>query len=359
MFHLVMFLWACGIESLAVAVLRLIVPLTLAALGSEDPGRVRDDAAAPTSHELGPRGWSTFVEADGIRYCRYGWPAPGKASGVVLLLHGHGSFLPWEFLRRGDAPHRRRYSNSWVEALNDMQLDVVGFDLAGRGRSGSRSGLRGDADVRTHVRHALALAAELREQHGPELPIFLVGVSLGGHIALRCLHAAPAGLLAGAVLLAPMLELSIASHMGANTLLKAVAPVLAKHFPTAPLVSTPVSTNSVAQQEHDAEPLCLGRWARCREGWDYVTACEEVFPPKHGKRGIADVEAPLLVMHCLNDAQIGVEGSMRLADRAPRCQMLAFGDDFHDLVHEWPCSELAKDAMLCWLDAQLAQLAAQ
>ena len=34
-------------------------------------------------------------------------------------------------------------------------------------------------------------------------------------------------------------------------------------------------------------------------------------------------------------------------------------DDFHDLVHEWPCSELAKDAMLCWLDAQLAQLAAQ
>ena len=64
-----------------------------------------------------------------------------------MLFHGHGSYLPFEFLylKPGNKPGAsKEYAGSWVEAFNEAGYSVCGIDYQSHGRSKSLRGLRND-----------------------------------------------------------------------------------------------------------------------------------------------------------------------------------------------------------------------
>lgn len=67
------------------------------------------------------------------------------------------------------------------------------------------------------------------------LPMMVLGISLGGCIAVNCIHQR-GDLFQGAVLLAPMLSLEKISKKGLNPYLRPVASLISSLFPTATIV---------------------------------------------------------------------------------------------------------------------------
>jgi alpha-beta hydrolase superfamily lysophospholipase len=131
---------------------------------------------------------STLRAADGVRLHALRWPAASPRA-ALLLSHGLGE-------------HAGRYA-ALARDLVPLGVDVQALDHRGHGRSGGaraytpRFGRLVD-DFEAFRRHA---AGELPAG----LPLFVLGHSLGGLIALRWLQAHPEAGLAGAVLSAPLL----------------------------------------------------------------------------------------------------------------------------------------------------------
>ncbi|GAA0896108.1 lysophospholipase [Pseudonocardia zijingensis] len=125
--------------------------------------------------------------AGGVELFWQGWLPAGDARGVVLICHGLGE-------------HSGRY-DTVVEALVPDGWAVYGVDHRGHGRSGGRRAhLRRYADWLDDLD---AFRRTVVARH-PGLPVFLLGHSMGGQIALAYAldHQAD---LAGLVLSAPAL----------------------------------------------------------------------------------------------------------------------------------------------------------
>jgi len=183
---------------------------------------------------------STQVEgridgARGVELFWQGWLPPGPASGVLLLCHGLGE-------------HSGRYGTV-VDALAPDGWAVYGLDHRGHGRSGGRRAHldRYDdwlADFDAFRRVVLA-------RH-PDLPVFLLGHSMGGQIALAYAldHQDE---LRGLVLSAPALA--------SNAVPKAAVPVLRTLARVAPILrpagidSTKISKDPEVVADYHADPF--------------------------------------------------------------------------------------------------------
>lgn len=89
--------------------------------------------------------------------------APGRRKGAVVLVHGFNSSLE----EYGHLP-------AWLARAG---YDCLAFDQAGFGQS---EGERGRTDVDRASRDIAAALQQLRELAGPDIPLGLVGHSLGG-----------------------------------------------------------------------------------------------------------------------------------------------------------------------------------
>lgn len=116
-----------------------------------------------------------------------GWRPRGRVTGVVLLCHGAFE-------------HSRRYKNV-VDALVPDGWAVYGLDLRGHGKShGKKAHVDSFSDW---VEDFDRFSREVTGRH-PGLPVFVLGHSLGGQIALAYAHDHPQSL-HGLVLSAPYL----------------------------------------------------------------------------------------------------------------------------------------------------------
>lgn len=83
----------------------------------------------PLQEQLGDLGWSsTFDNGKGVTLYRYMWPAKGHARARVVLVHGHGTYTCYEFLK-SIGQKQRVYYGSWVERMNELGISVAGIDL--------------------------------------------------------------------------------------------------------------------------------------------------------------------------------------------------------------------------------------
>jgi alpha-beta hydrolase superfamily lysophospholipase len=164
-----------------------------------------------------------------------GWLPTGDPTGVLLICHGLGE-------------HSGRYGNV-VDAVTPDGWAVYALDHRGHGRSGGRRAHLDDyddwlADFDVFRRHVVA-------RH-PGLPVFLLGHSMGGQIALAYAldHQSD---LKGLVLSAPALA--------SNAVPKAAVPVLnllAKIAPTlrpAGIDGTKISKDPAVVAAYQADPL--------------------------------------------------------------------------------------------------------
>lgn len=262
---------------------------------------------------LGPRGsMGGFTNKQGYHIATYYWPVPDP-KGVILLVHGQGAYLVFEFCKNVGAGKPKRYAGSWVAAMNAAGYSVAGIDNQGTGRSGGLFGYVNQfndlvSDLLQFADHLGSASAPAGFGRG--LPLFAVAGSLGGCIALQASMREPS-LFAGLVLLAPMLSLERVKRAGANRVLVPISRVLTRVIPTWPVVATPKNTRfPELQRDWDSDPVTYHYPSRVRIGTAYMDACDWLGPR------MATVATPLLIFHSENDTMTDPDGSKALHKRA-------------------------------------------
>ena len=336
-------------------------------------------AGQPLAAQMGPHGKvGRFPGVKGVDLASYWWPAvPGKATkragckGAILFIHGHGSYCLHEVLSIPGPGQAPLYAGSWAEKWNQAGYSLAGLDARGAGFSG---GLRCFTEAfGDYVADVSAFAAHIHEAGGPGfagLPVFLVGVSLGGCIAV---HAAEGGWvgppaptpldpalarpppphplphLRGAVLLAPMLALDAVSKRGWNRVLLHVGKLISLVAPAAKVARMPKNTlHPELQALWDADPLCWHEPTRARNGMEYLKAVKELA----GRR--SSISFPFLALHGEKDTLTDPSGTAAFAAGAGSADktFVSLPGRWHILVRE-PGNEEVLARIIDWCDARL------
>jgi acylglycerol lipase len=189
-----------------------------------------EDGIVPDTHVEG-----RLAGARGVELYWQGWLPDTPPTGVVLVCHGLGE-------------HAARYANV-VEALLPDGWAVYGLDHRGHGRSGGR---RAHLDAYADwLADFDAFRREVVARH-PGLPVFLLGHSMGGQIALAYALDHPDDL-AGLVLSAPALASSQVPGVAVPVLrlLARVGPTLRP----AGIDVTKISKDPAVVTAYQADPL--------------------------------------------------------------------------------------------------------
>ena len=227
------------------------------------------------------------IPGDLVAY-RVAAPAPRAA---LLLVHGF-------------AEHAGRHERT-LEHLAARGISAYAYDQRGHGRSPGRRAIvaRFDAWVIDALRVLDDVAAD-----APGLPLFLMGASMGGLLAIRAAQRRPAGL-AGVIAVAP--ALSIAG--GQSAFAKAIAPVLARVAPSLPVAKLEVnvlSRDPAVGAAFLADPLTFKGGFPVRTGVEMVAA---------GAAAFAEASRwtlPLLVVQGDRDRIVSPHGGPRFVDEA-------------------------------------------
>lgn len=259
-----------------------------------------------------------------IRYAVY--EPDGEARGVLLIAHGLGE-------------HGGRYDHV-ARRLCDVGLRVAVPDHRGHGRSGGpRAGLRRFADF-TDDLHAVSDAVRT-----PELPVFVLGHSMGGTIALeyalRYQDELTGAVLSGAAVQPgnqPRLLLEIAKLLGR------VAPSL----PTAKLESAAISRDPEVVRAYEADPLVFHGKVPAGLGGAALRLMD-TFPAR-----LADLRLPVLVLHGAEDRLTSPEGSRVVHARVGSTDkgLIVYPGLHHEIFNE-PEQDAVLDDVAGWLQARL------
>lgn len=189
------------------------------------------------------RPWSAWVDDDALGRVRLsGAFAEVEGDGVVVVVHGLGGEIESHYMV--DAAHAAR-----AAGLSCLRLNLRGADLSGE-------------DL-YHAGLTVDVAAALRS---PELlryrRVFLLGYSLGGHIALRCALAPDDARLAAVAAVCPPLDLD-----------RACRDLDARHrWPYRQYVLAALKAHLAAAVARDRAPVSLARARAIRtfREWDRV-----------------------------------------------------------------------------------------
>jgi alpha-beta hydrolase superfamily lysophospholipase len=139
----------------------LTVSLAAVALAA---GRPRTEPARPRRHAPALRD-DALIAGDGLRLPLIAWRPPEPAA-IMLGLHGYGDY------RRAF-----RLAGPWLAA---RRIALFAYDQRGFGETESRGRWPGAGELIQD----LAEAVLLLRQHYPTLPLYVIGESMGGSVAL-------------------------------------------------------------------------------------------------------------------------------------------------------------------------------
>ena len=268
-----------------------------------------------------------FVGADGFNLYYQSWHPHGKTKAIVIIVHGLGV-------------HSDIFENI-VDFLVDRNYGVYGFDLRGHGRS---SGQRGYINSWSEFREDLKALLKLVAQKESNLPLFLLGQSLGGTIALDyALRFRDQ--LQGLILLSPALKVGISPlKIVIGRILSKLLPGFALDTGISPLTS---SRDPEFAKNLDQDPLRHTRGtARLSTEFMQTVAWIE----DHTEM----LEVPLLILQGGAD-QISLPESSRLlfeqitfADK----ERLLYPESYHELHNDLNYEEVLND-LGGWLEKHL------
>lgn len=306
-----------------------------------------------TDEQTGPAGFMETMASPscGVLLRTYFWPAE-QAKGVVVVVHGHGSYVIHEFLRSTGVGTPSVYEGSWVQEMNNRGFSVCGLDQQGHGFSASIRGMRcyfnRFKDLSTDIT-AFARATKERMLPGfSNLPLFIMGESMGGGLATYMMHTQP-GLFQGAVLLAPMLSLERISRKGVNPYIRPISSLLSLAAPTLQLVETDKSPiNPEVQMVWDNDPLTYTEATRVRVATEYLSTTEYLC------REMPNMDFPFLCFHSERDTMCDPSGSKRLyqASKSSDKTLRLVNDMWHALVKEVDNERVVAIA-IDWMEARV------
>jgi alpha-beta hydrolase superfamily lysophospholipase len=273
---------------------------------------------------------STFTASDGDNLAVQDWPLPDGVAprGSVLLVHGLGE-------------HAGRHERL-ARVLNQWGFAVRGYDQYGHGQSG---GPRGSLPQVHRLLDDLADLVETTRNRSPDLPLILLGHSLGGLVAAGFVARGiiPVdGLVLSSPLLAPRLN-------PVRKLLLSVVPRVAPQL----VVSNGVDPQFLSHdpgvvKAYRSDPLVhdriSGRLAR------FIAEEVEVV-----RSAAPRWLVPTLLLYAGNDRLVDPHGSGRFAAAAPPGAVNAhrFDGYYHEIFNE-PRAQPVFTRLRQWLDARFA-----
>lgn len=226
---------------------------------------------------------------DGVVVPYREWWRP-DARAVILYLHGQGDHSG-PFTAMGDV-------------LHELGFNLYAHDHRGFGLSRERRG-----DITTYdlfVDDALAMVRHAREQN-PGRPLFVLGLSMGGHLALRT--AARAGeLLRGVIALSPGFKLRSAPPWA--QVLKVVTYALL--FPTRYLPAVMGNVITTRNRLHLERAQEDEHWVTAFTGRFYMQAVRSI---KKAWRELRQIKVPVLIMQAGEDYVICPEASRKFFEQ--------------------------------------------
>jgi alpha-beta hydrolase superfamily lysophospholipase len=256
------------------------------------------------------------------------WQPAGKEKAVICFVHGYGD-------------HSSRHGNL-VSALSKSGFSLYAFDLRGHGRS---PGKRGHIDSWAQFREDLQRLLRLVEAQSPDLPLFLMGYSLGGLIAADYALHNP-GVLKGLVLMAPGLDSEDISAF-AIMMARIFSRILPRLGINPGLDDVWVSRDEKVLQEMADDPLCHGT-ATARLGNEVLKTMDWC------QQNAGTLKTPVLVLHGKDDHIMPADTSrvffenIAFSDK----KRIEYDGGYHELDNDVNHQEVLGD-LVRWLEDHL------
>ncbi len=267
----------------------------------------------------------TVTATDGLRlYMRRHELA--NARGEILITHGFGE-------------HSGRYG-ALTDHLIDHNYSVTAYDHRGHGLS---DGLPGHVESFGEYDEDLARMIQSVRSRSQVNPLFLIGHSMGGLIALRY-AARNSGTLAGAIISAPLIEVAV--PVPAHKLM--IARVGARMAPRMRLDNeinpSNLSRDPEVGRAYAADPL-VNRKVSAKWFAEATRAMQEV------AEWAPQIKVPILVMHGTDDRLASVDATRRMFERIGSSdkELAIYPGYYHELFNEPEKQELF-GRVTEWLD---------
>jgi alpha-beta hydrolase superfamily lysophospholipase len=274
----------------------------------------------------------TLRAHDGLAlHTRRWWPdQPPRA--VVLLVHGI-------------AEHSGRYAYLAAHLLLH-RIAVLTYDHRGHGHS---EGLRTHVDAFEEYLNDLDLALAWAREEARDLPLFLMGHSMGGLIAARYVVDRRPEDLAGLILSSPALQ--VPSDL--SPLLQRIAGTVSRLAPrlrATRLDLAHLSRDPAVARAYREDPLCDKGGIRARLGFEILEAT------RHVRSHPEAFTLPLLLFHGTADRITDPAGSRWLYEQAPAGdKTLNLYDGFYHETFNEPERERVLDDLAGWIEARAGE----
>ncbi|VEP13392.1 Alpha/beta hydrolase fold protein [Hyella patelloides LEGE 07179] len=270
----------------------------------------------------------TFPGAKGLKLYYQSWHPPALAKAVLVIVHGHGAHSG---IFRG-----------MVKYLLECNYVVYSFDLRGNGRSpGQRGYINNWAEFRADLKAFLDLVTA----ENADLPLFLMGQSLGGAIALDYALREP-NFIQGLILMSPALGLGISNwKIAISKLLSSILPNFA--------LDTGIDFSACSR---NPEIIAASAQDSLRHSQGTARLATELLKTidwinAHAK----ELQIPLLILHGGADRVTLPKSScvfferLNLADKEKH----EYPGSYHELHHDLNCQEVLAD-IKDWIDRHLS-----
>ncbi len=267
----------------------------------------------------------TFETRDGLQLFRQAWEPVDGREAVVLIIHGYGE-------------HSGRYAHV-ARHLALQNFIIETFDLRGHGRSeGDRAYI---SSFDQYTRDVHVFAKRVWEEH-PDLPVFLLGHSLGGLIAaLYVLHFQPK--IDGLILSSAALKISD----DLSPLLQKMSGVIGKMLPKLPTIKLDakfISRDPKVVDAYENDPLVYHKGTLAKTGAEIIRATQKI------QAKMEMLRLPMLIFHGTADRLTDPEGSKQLYLRAKSADKILklYEGFYHETMNE-PEKERVLNDVLEWL----------
>ena len=251
---------------------------------------------------------------------------------LIAIVHGLGE-------------HSGRYGALAAELVKG-RFTCVALDLPGHGET---SGPRGDIPswekLRDQIVPAMFTATRGLPDQPPQLPIVLMGHSMGGIIALDHALAHPKGLSA-LVLSAPALRTAMPPWWKLAMANVARVATPAGGFPNG-LDPDGLSRDPEVVKAYRDDPLVHDRISP-RTYFAFTEAAQRC------RRDIRNLQVPTLMFTGMADRLVDPKGALEAAGAAPHdmLRFVTWRDAYHESLNDTGREEIVKD-LVAWLDAAL------